>query len=401
MSPSSGVSILPDMRPPKSPRRFFTFSISSSSLPPLPPLTPSVSHSSRGNDHSSNGVTVVRTPQDAAGGMRQAAGLISPPSNQAPLPPVPPLPSLSSLPNLASQARYPQPSTDTQTHGYRHQPSKSVDNSNIYASGKLERMGVHRSTSARDDLRGGLNKSTRGLVKSPSAAPVLGERNEREENDRLGPMPTTPGRPLRGSSFLSPGHSKSQSTSASYLSSSSASFHSRSKSVARSPRTSTTTTSSTSPSISISTPPLSSPAKRPSLISNRSTVKPLPRSSSLPRIETPFSAALLLCIRKSLPKLSSGEQDSITLINIEFAYSFADPPRNESVTLPLETLKKGGGKLYDWVMDCLKTQEYEEEKKAEEKEAIREEKKLPEMTDGESAEESDWDSDGDLSALLR
>lgn len=52
-------------------------------------------------------------------------------------------------------------------------------------------------------------------------------------------------------------------------------------------------------------------------------------------------------------------------------------------------------------MDYLKAQEDEEEKKVGEKEEIREEKKLPEMTDGESAEESDWDSDCDLSALLR
>lgn len=69
--------------------------------------------------------------------------------------------------------------------------------------------------------------------------------------------------------------------------------------------------------------------------------------------------------------------------------------------LPLEMLKKGGGKLHNWVMDCLTAQEDEEEKKSEEKEEIREERKLPEMTDGESAEESDWDSDCNLSALLR
>ncbi|OXG48895.1 hypothetical protein J010_04135 [Cryptococcus neoformans] len=399
MSPSSGVSTLPDLRPPKSPRRFFTFSISSSNPPPLPPLTPSVSHSSKGADHSSDGVTVVRTPQDAAGGMRQAAGLISPPSNQVTLPPVPPLPSLSSLPDLRFQARYPQPSTDTLTHGCRHQPSRSVDNSNLYAPSKVEPTRVHRSTSAREDLRGGLDGSARGLVKSPSAVPVFGERIEREDSDRLGPMPPTPGRPSRGSPFLSPGRSKSQSTSASYVSSPPASFHSRSKSMARSTLTSNTTSSSTSPSISNT--PFSSPAKRPSLISNRSAVKLPPRSSPLPRINTPFSAALLSCTHKPLPKLSSGEQDSITLINIEFAYSFADPPKNESVILPLKTLKKGGGKLYDWVMDYLKEQEDEEEKKVGEKDEIREEKKLPEMTDGESAEESDWDSDCDLSALLR
>lgn len=70
--------------------------------------------------------------------------------------------------------------------------------------------------------------------------------------------------------------------------------------------------------------------------------------------------------------------------------------------LPLEMLQKGGGKLHDWVMDCLKAREDEEkEKKAEKKEEIREERKLPEMTDGESVEESDWDSDCNLSALLR
>lgn len=117
--------------------------------------------------------------------------------------------------------------------------------------------------------------------------------------------------------------------------------------------------------------------------------------------DTPFHAALLSCTRKPLPKLSSGEQDSITLINIDFAYSFSDPPRNESVILPLEMLQKGGGKLNDWLMDCLKAQEDEEEKKAEKKEEIREERKLPEMTDGESAEESDWDSDCNLIVLLR
>ncbi|KAE8543652.1 hypothetical protein D1P53_000367 [Cryptococcus gattii VGV] len=367
-------------------------------LKPAATSTPHSFYFGKGSDRSSSGVTVVRTPQDAAGGMRQAAGLISP-SNQAPLPPVPPLPPLSSLPNLSSQARYPQPSINTHTHGYGHQPSKSVDSSNLYRPSKLERMGVYRSTSARDDLRSGLDRSTSGFVKSSSAAPVLERQIEREESDRLGPMKATPARPLRESPFLSPGHSNSQSTSTNYVNSPPVSFHSPSKSTARSPRMSTTTSNSTSPSIS--TVPLSPPSKRPSLISNRSTIKPAPRSSSLTTFDTPFHAALLSCNRKFLPKLSSGEQDSITLINIEFAYSFSDPPRNESVILPLEMLKKAGGKLHNWVMDCLTAQEDEEEKKAEEKEEIREERKLPEMTDGESAEESDWDSDCNLSALLR
>ncbi|KGB75824.1 hypothetical protein I307_01857 [Cryptococcus deuterogattii 99/473] len=396
LSPSSTAAVLPDFRPPKSPRRFFTFSILSSNLPPLPPLNPSMSYFGKGSDRSSSGVTVVRTPQDAAGGMRQAAGCISPPSDQAPLPPVPPLPSLSSLPNLSSQARYPQPSINMHTHGYGHQPSKSVDSSNLYRPSKLERMGVYRSTSARDDLRSGLDRSTSGLVKSSSAAPVFERQIEIEESDRLGPMPATPARPLRESPFVSPGHSNSQSISTNYVSSPPVSFHSRSKPTARSPRLSTTTSNLTSPSIS--TVPLSPSSKRPSLISN---IKLTPRSSPLTTFDTPFHAALLSCTRKPLPKLSCGEQDSITLVNIEFAYSFSDPPRNESVILPLEMLKKGGGKLHDWVMDCLKAQEDEEEKKTEKKEEIREERKLPEMTDGESAEESDWDSDCNLSALLR
>ncbi|TYJ54849.1 hypothetical protein B9479_004440 [Cryptococcus floricola] len=415
-APAPGASFLSDFRPPKSPKRFFTLgSSASSSHPPLPMSTSTVGHSRTPSDLGF-GVTVVKTPRDAAASsMKQAAGLITPPSKP---PPLPPMPSLNSLPTLPSQARYPQPSSKNHphsTHAYGHQSSRSVDNSYTFTA-KLERSAVpERSTSTRADLRVGLEpRLGRGLAKSPSAAPVLGERiKDREEaKDTVGPMPTTPNRRSAKSPFLSPGnmtvHTHARSNShASFLNSPPVSYHSRSSSVGgRSQRSSAMTSGSGSgrESSSSSIPP-SPILKRPSM-SHRTTIKPPPRTSSKP--DTPFHATLLSLTRKPLPRLPTGEQESVTLVNIEFAYSLSDPAKNENVTLPLEVLRNGGGFLGEWVQGCLIVQEEEERKAREKEREQREEKevlmkererKMPAMTDGESAEESDLDSDYELNLL--
>ncbi|WVQ81472.1 hypothetical protein IAT38_003596 [Cryptococcus sp. DSM 104549] len=490
-----GTSFLADPRPPKSPKRFFTsFSPlgSSSSHPPLPtPTTPTRNPArTRTQTHTpsssysspslplgltlGSGVTVVRTPQDAVAGMKQAAGLVSPPQQIPALPPLPPLPPLSSLSPHTSKmttgtpgARYPQPTG--------HTASRSVDHSKSYnAQVEAQRLGVQRSTSARAELSGGLERAVgagqgvgvgRGLLKSPSAAPVLGqaieqrarERELERERDRLRQCnlahptpapPTTPKRsphPSTSSPYLtpppagpyhtytpSPGHSSYHSRAPSggrsrYPSGEfdeSVLTHSRAGSAASaasgvSESSATSLTSGSSGSVfekrspaqtgRAASPDTISPApKRPSLISHRTTVKPPPRLASLPT-ETPsaavvpFSATLLACSRKPLLAapggISNEQQRGLTLVTMEFAYSLSEPRRNESVTLPLEALKLGGGRLLEWVEGCVRAQE---EVEAREKEREKGERKvMPEMTDGESAEESDIESGYDLDALLR
>ncbi|OCF42955.1 hypothetical protein I317_03176 [Kwoniella heveanensis CBS 569] len=221
----------------------------------------------------------------------------------------------------------------------------------------------------------------------------------------------------------------------------------------------------TSPITPLSPPIPSKSARRPSLLSHTGTLRPPPASSSAsskgttpfpvlsqarsvkpdPRDQNeaetaPFHATLLSQTSKPLP---DGEEDTV-LLRFEFAYSLDDPPNNEMLTLPLEVLRKGGqSRLLSWVEGHL-TKEIDDikspvpsmsnpqksdqtSKPAIEKgvtartsvtvtlvdgrpesdlESAETEKKksvatVPDMTDGESAEESDLESDNGLSALLR
>ncbi|WRT69140.1 uncharacterized protein IL334_006124 [Kwoniella shivajii] len=145
--------------------------------------------------------------------------------------------------------------------------------------------------------------------------------------------------------------------------------------------------------------PIRKMIERPSLLSHRSTVRPLPpaaritptQSQSQNQNQTPFHATLLEDNLKTLP---AGQED-LTLVILEFAYSLDGNPNNEKIILPLDVLKQAGSNnLSEWIEDYL-SKETNSMKKASTIGTI------PEMTDGESAEDSDLESDNGLNALLR
>ena len=109
--------------------------------------------------------------------------------------------------------------------------------------------------------------------------------------------------------------------------------------------------------------------------SHRTTAKPPVRTM-------PFAATLISHTTRASPTSASH-----VLVTLSFAYSLDDPPSNNSVSLPWEALRMGGGHLLDFVQGILGEHE--------------EESQRPEMTDGESAEESDFESEYGPGALLR
>ena len=112
--------------------------------------------------------------------------------------------------------------------------------------------------------------------------------------------------------------------------------------------------------------------------SRRATVRPPPR----PNPTSPFAATLLSHSSRPNPTASSH-----TLVILSFAYSLDDPPINNNVTMPWEKLRRAGGHLVRFIERHLH-EEAEDDLK-------------PDMTDGESAEDSDLESDYGLGALLR
>ncbi|OCF79134.1 hypothetical protein I204_01080 [Kwoniella mangroviensis CBS 8886] len=137
--------------------------------------------------------------------------------------------------------------------------------------------------------------------------------------------------------------------------------------------------------------------RRPSLLSNRSTVRPLPpasrTSTRLSGVQTPFHATILEDASRPLP---AGQSD-LVLLNLEFAYSLDDKPNNEKVILPIEVVRQyGSNRLVDWLDRYLTRSGNGNNKKV-----ISTVTTIPEMTDGESEEESDLESDNGLTALLR
>ncbi|WVW79445.1 hypothetical protein I302_101414 [Kwoniella bestiolae CBS 10118] len=138
--------------------------------------------------------------------------------------------------------------------------------------------------------------------------------------------------------------------------------------------------------------------RRPSLLSNRSTVRPTPPARTTlnqrrySAIQTPFHATILEDKVRVLPD----GQDDLVLLNFEFAYSLDDKPINEKVILPIEVIRQQGqSKLLDWI------ERYLSRVSGNSKKVISTVTTIPEMTDGESAEESDLESDNGLTALLR
>ncbi|EIW66045.1 hypothetical protein TREMEDRAFT_65889 [Tremella mesenterica DSM 1558] len=99
---------------------------------------------------------------------------------------------------------------------------------------------------------------------------------------------------------------------------------------------------------------------------------------------TPNSFSAILSSKSTRP--SPNTQNQI-LIMMDFSYSLDSPPKNESVVIPLDILRRGGGYLVEWIDGMLNDQEEEK----------------PGMTDGSSAEDTELESEeeNELDALLR
>jgi hypothetical protein len=128
-------------------------------------------------------------------------------------------------------------------------------------------------------------------------------------------------------------------------------------------------------------------------VDKRATIKPPPRTT-LPPI--PFSYTLLS--HTTFPTPSS---ESSTIITLEFAYSTDEKCKNDSVKLTLEVLRRGGGHLLDVVEKLLGERPVKGRGGAEQRGSLESERSNPELTDGESSEESEFDSEYGLEALLR
>ncbi|WWC63952.1 uncharacterized protein I303_106558 [Kwoniella dejecticola CBS 10117] len=155
--------------------------------------------------------------------------------------------------------------------------------------------------------------------------------------------------------------------------------------------------------------PISRFSRRPSLLSDRSTlktqphrpptrisVKPTPTPAAAPRrisVQTPFHATMLQDKVQLLPDPNS---PNLILLNLEFAYSLDEKPNNEKVIIPLQILQKQApNQLVAWIERYLSRSQISDKK------VVSTVTTIPEMTDGESAEESDLESDNGLNALLR
>jgi hypothetical protein len=122
-------------------------------------------------------------------------------------------------------------------------------------------------------------------------------------------------------------------------------------------------------------------------IDKRSTIKPAPRSQ-LPPI--PFSHHLISkTIRPAL------DPESSTIIRLDFAFSTDETCKNDSVKLTWEVLKRGGGHLAEVVEKLLGVNSQKQ------RGSLESEKSNPDLTDGESSEDSELGSEYGLEALLR
>jgi hypothetical protein len=126
-------------------------------------------------------------------------------------------------------------------------------------------------------------------------------------------------------------------------------------------------------------------AKTPEDIDKRSTIKPPPRSQ-LPPI--PFSHHLVS--HTTRPALGP---DLSTIITLDFAFSTDERCKNDSVKLTWEVLKRGGGHLVEVVEKLLGSKS--------QRSSLESEKSNPDLTDGESSEDSELGSEYGLEALLR
>jgi hypothetical protein len=128
----------------------------------------------------------------------------------------------------------------------------------------------------------------------------------------------------------------------------------------------------------------------------RATIEPPPRTL-LPPI--PFSYHLI-----SQTSRPASDLDSSTIITLDFAYSTEEKCANNSVKLTWETLKRGGGHLTDTIDKLLNVRQQKGRAGLEQRGSLESEKSNPDLTDGESSEDSELGSEEygiDLEALLR
>lgn len=152
---------------------------------------------------------------------------------------------------------------------------------------------------------------------------------------------------------------------------------------------------------------------------DRKTFKPPPKG---PIPAEPFRATL-----RDISLPASGEvQDDSFLVTLSFAYSLAEKPDTSQVILPLSALRSYGGRLLAFidaeitsyrrtqarvpVEGSQRTLRHTSGKRtstassgsdySDDRQTLMEEQK-PEMTDGESAEDSEMDDEYGLTSLLR
>lgn len=137
---------------------------------------------------------------------------------------------------------------------------------------------------------------------------------------------------------------------------------------------------------------------------HRATFIPPSIPTSVPTQTTvPFSAALLDITQKPAPTSS----DQI-LVKLESGFSLDERSNTSTITLPYEILQRGGGLLGRFVQGHLEEMKDRADQAADEEDRIRIVSDVPSfgskpgMTDGDSASESDLDSEEyGSSALLR
>ncbi|ORY33099.1 hypothetical protein BCR39DRAFT_521237 [Naematelia encephala] len=337
--PDNSQSMIPDLRPPRSPRRFFSFS-KNQDVPPLPPLPtvpplPSLDRAhgaahwpkSHGHNHSSSysstsstksppfiGAQIVRRPSEAVRGMKT------------------PVTPVSAAPTAAVRHTRKQ-STEYMSYA----PSTAPVLPNLPS--------MYRQSSVSSYLPSSLRSPDSQVLLSPESESESEQdvvRDYRRDTYRLPPKAEKEIRRAPSMDAKRWGREMEKAKE----NENRLSLHARAS---------------------------SADLKR----DRRSTIKP-PAKSSLP-LPTPFQATLLSKTIKASPTA-----ESTVLVVLDFGYSLNDEPRTNSVTLPLEALRHAGGYLCSFVESYLE-----------------EEHKEPEMTDGSSAEGSDLDSEYGLGALLK
>lgn len=128
----------------------------------------------------------------------------------------------------------------------------------------------------------------------------------------------------------------------------------------------------------------------------RATIKPPPRTL-LPPI--PFSYHLI----SQTSRPAKGSESSV-IVTVDFAYSTDEKCANNSVKLTWEILKRGGGHLCEAVEKLLSARPQKGRGGLEQRGSMESQKSNPDLTDGESSEDSELGSEEygiDLEALLR